>query len=465
MLPSGVKCFRSYFLLYVAIFLPLHFEGSEKSHQWQKGFPLPSGLGHLHPKELFVICGMQNVLIIGFVWPEPNSSAAGTRMMQLIELFLEQDWKVTFGSTAADSEFAFDVTSIGVEKVSIELNNASFDTFVKKLDPTIVLFDRFLTEEQFGWRVAEQCPNALRVLDTEDLHSLRAARQLAVKEQREFSTADLFSDVAKREMASIFRSDLSLIIAEFEMDLLRDFFKVDEKLLYYLPFMADECHPSDWPAFEEREDFIFIGNFLHEPNWHTVQYLKTEIWPRIRKLLPDASLKIYGAYPSQKVLQLHNPSERFHIMGRAANAAEVVRRARVVLAPIQFGAGAKGKLLEAMQCGTPSVTTTIGAESMAGDLPWNGTIANHPDEFAKAAVALYNDQNLWQQSQRNGLSIIAERYAKEKFAKSFLGRIGELADNLPKHRAQNFIGAMLQHQTLASTKYMAKWIELKNKPL
>lgn len=405
---------------------------------------------------------MENVLVIGFVWPEPNSSAAGSRMLQLIELFQQQNWDVTFASAAADSEFAFDVTSIGVRKVSIELNHSSFDDFVKNLNPTIVLFDRFMTEEQFGWRVAENCPNALRVLDTEDLHCLRQARQKAIKENREFSPADLFSDVAKREIASIFRCDLSLMISEVEMGLLQDVFKVAPRLLYYLPFLADAVDSSGWPSFEDRKDFIFIGNFLHEPNWNTVQYLKETIWPKIRRQLPDAALKIYGAYPSQKVLQLHQPNENFLVMGRAQNAAEVVKNARVVLAPIRFGAGAKGKLLEAMQCGTPSVTTPVGAESMQGNLPWNGLLADDPAAIADAAVRLYQDKNLWLESQQNGIAILEERYAKEKFADAFLSQILDLKNSLLNHRQQNFIGAMLQHHSLASTKYLSKWIQEKN---
>lgn len=408
---------------------------------------------------------MQHVLIIGFVWPEPNSSAAGSRMLQLIKLFQEQGWKVTFASAAADSEFMFDVTSIGVEKVSIALNEPTFDTFVKNLNPTIVLFDRFMTEEQFGWRVAKNCPEALRLLDTEDLHSLRQARQLAFKEHRDFVKSDLFSDVAKREIASILRCDLSLIISEIEMDLLQNEFKTNKSLLHYLPFMVneiDEKATQNWPKFEERKDFIFIGNFLHEPNWNTVQYLKETIWPEIHQTLPDVSLKIYGAYPSQKVLQLHKPSENFHIMGRVENASEVVKTARVVLAPIRFGAGAKGKLLEAMQCGTPSVTTTIGAESMPGSLPWNGIIVDDQTAIAKAAIQLYQDENLWKNAQQNGIPIVNQRYAKPIFAKDFILKTLEIQNNLENHRQQNFIGAILQHHTLASTKYMSRWIEAKN---
>lgn len=96
-----------------------------------------------------------SILIIGSVWPEPNSSAAGTRMLQLIALFQKQDWAITFASAASDSDFMFDVTTLGIEKVSIHLNDSNFDVFVKALNPTMVLFDRFMAEEQFGWRVAE----------------------------------------------------------------------------------------------------------------------------------------------------------------------------------------------------------------------------------------------------------------------------------------------------------------------
>ncbi len=408
----------------------------------------------------------QRVLIIGFVWPEPNSSGAGTRMMQLIELYLKYDCKVTFACAAADSEFMFEVTTLGVEKVSIVLNDASFDSFVKSLNPDIVLFDRFMVEEQFGWRVAEQCPNALRMLDTIDLHSLRLARQKAVKEHVAMQSEDLFSDTAKREIASILRCDISLLISEIEIGILEAQYKIDPKLLYYLPFLVDEIDETTvnlWPTFEDRKDFVFIGNFLHEPNWNAVQYLKETVWPLLRAALPEASLHIYGAYANQKVLQLHQLKERFLIKGRAANAYDVVSKARVVVAPIRFGAGAKGKLIEAMQCGTPSVTTVIGAESMQGDLPWNGVISDDVETMVAAAVALYQNQELWEEAQQRGVVIVNERYSKTLFEADFMKHIVEIQQQLKQHRLANFMGAILMHHTTASTKYMSRWIESKNK--
>ncbi|PAM92037.1 glycosyltransferase [Flavobacterium sp. IR1] len=410
---------------------------------------------------------IKKLLIIGFVWPEPNSSAAGGRMMQLISIFKENGFEITFASPALDSDFMVDLASYGVDKKTIELNNASFDSFITELNPHVVLFDRFMIEEQFGWRVSEQCPKAIRLLDTEDLHCLRTARQKAFKENRTFALQDLLSEeVAKREIASILRCDLSFIISEFEMKVLNDLFRIDASLLHYLPFLVDEMtedHLLELPRFEERNNFVFIGNFLHEPNWNTVQYLKETIWPLLKKEFPEAVLQVYGAYPSQKVLQLHQPKNGFFIMGRAEHANEIVKQARVVLAPIRFGAGLKGKLLEAMQCGTPSVTTTIGAEAMHADLPWNGFITDDSAEFAKQAASLYLNEKLWMQSQKNGIAIVNECYQKNNYASELINVIASLLNDAENHRLHNFIGSLLQHHTLKSTKYMAKWIEAKNK--
>ena len=409
----------------------------------------------------------QHVLIIGFVWPEPNSSAAGGRMVQLITIFKEQGYEVTFASSASDSDYRVDLESLAVAKKSIILNCSSFDVFVKDLNPSIVLFDRFMMEEQYGWRIAENSPDALRLLDTEDLHCLRLARQKAFKENRQFTTDDLLvEEVAKREIASILRCDVSLMISEFEMELLQKVFKIDADLLYYLPLLMEPIDVStiqNLPSFDERKNFIFIGNFLHEPNWNAVQYLKETIWPLIRKQMPEAILQIYGAYPSQKVLQLHKPAEGFHILGRVNDAQEVVRNARVVLAPLRFGAGIKGKLVEAMQCGTPSVTTTIGAESMCDDLQWNGFITDDIQVFADKAVELYHDKSLWQKAQENGFRIIEKRYLKSLFVDNFMVHVLKIQTHLKQHRLLNFMGSMLQHHTLTSTKYMSRWIEEKNK--
>ncbi|MEZ7526151.1 glycosyltransferase [Cloacibacterium normanense] len=403
---------------------------------------------------------MKNLIIIGKVFPEPNSTAAGSRMIQLMDLFLTQNYQITFLSTATISENSFDLSSKNIHFQNILLNDSSFDELIKNINPDIVVFDRFTTEEQFGWRVSEQVPNAVKILDTEDLHFLRNAREKAFKQNKVLENSDLINGVFKREMASILRCDLSLIISEFEMNLLIEKFKFDENILFYLPLFG-EVKKSE-TSFSERKNFISIGNFLHEPNWQTVLQLK-KLWKDIKKQLPEAEIHIYGAYASEKVFQLHNEKEGFIIKGRAESVETVFNTAKVLLAPIPFGAGIKGKLLESMQFGLPNVTSTVGAESMHGNLDWNGFITDNENEFIEKAVLLYQDENLWQKSQENGYKIVENRFKKELFEPHFIHKIQEISENLESHRNQNFLGQILQHHTLQSTKYLSKWIEEKNK--
>ena len=407
----------------------------------------------------------EHILIIGKVWPEPSSSAAGSRTLQLINLFLEQNWQVSFACAASESDYSFDLKSLGISTLHIVLNDSSFDDLVKNMQPHMVLFDRFTSEEQFGWRVAQNCPNALRILDTIDLHCLRLARQEAIKQNRDFSLLDLNSDFAKREIASIYRSDVSLMISDYEMDLLINHFKIDNSLLHYVPFLLDPILKKDnqWPSFSEREHFLSIGNFLHEPNWDAVLFLKQFIWPLIRKQLPKAEIHIYGAYPSKKVFDLNNLKEGFLIKGRTDSVERVMKKTKVCLAPLRFGAGIKGKLIDAMQFGVPSVTTDIGAEAMHGQYPWNGIIANQPHKFAEAAVELYTNEIKWQEAVENGAQILNNFFLKSNHSDLLIDKLLILKNQLKSHRSSNFIGEMLMHHTVMGTKYMSLWIEAKNK--
>ena len=407
---------------------------------------------------------MNSLLIIGQTFPEPTTTAAGGRMLQLIEMFTSHGYGITFASSASSSEKSFNLDSLGVATQKITINDSSFDDFVKQLNPTLVLFDRFITEEQFAWRVTQSCPKALKILDTEDLHFLRKARQQALKNATDVKDSNLFTETAKREIASILRCDLSLIISEFEMKLLTDTFAVSKEILYYLPFMVTKLpDSSNFPEFEQRTNFMTIGNLLHGPNVDSVLYLKKEIWPLIKKQLPQAELYIYGNYAPQHILELHNQKQGFYIMGWADSVAHVMQKARVCLAPLRFGAGLKGKLLDAMLYGTPGVTTSIGAEGMYGDLPMPGVIADTPERFAEHSVAIYSNKIKWQQNAQRGVEIIKERYNSKAISRDFMTRLDALKTNLKLHRQAHFIGQILQHQSLQASKYLSKWIEEKNK--
>jgi glycosyltransferase involved in cell wall biosynthesis len=387
-------------------------------------------------------------------------------MLQLIEVFQSQNWKITYTSTASKSDYAFDLSTLGIDCISIQLNDSDFDNLLKRLQPTIVIFDRFITEEQFGWRVAEQCPLALRILDTEDLHFLRKARQQAVTEQLSVQEANLYSDTAKREIASIFRCDLSLIISEVEKELLEETFNVPSQIVHYLPFLVapiSEEEQKQLPKFKERKDFVTVGNLLHAPNVDSVKELKKHIWPQIQKQLPDAQMLVYGAYAPQQILELHNVDEGFLIKGWAPDISVVLKTAKICLAPLRFGAGLKGKLLDAMRYGIPSVTTTIGAEGMCGALSFPGHLADDNQEFVAKAVQLYKDESSWNEFHLDGFEVIEKRFLKSSFSETFNKRLEDILQNIDTHRKVNFVGQMLLHHSNQASKYMSKWIEEKNR--
>lgn len=376
--------------------------------------------------------------------------------MQLIRLFEEKDYKITFLTSSKNAEFS--------EKIpfqEIEINNENFDDLIKKLNPDIVLFDRYISEEQFGWRVSENCPDALKILDTEDLHFLREARRKAFSEQRSFRNGDLMNDVFKREIASILRCDISLIISEFELNLLTEKFKINPEILFYIPFLSNGKIPFS-NDFNKRKNFVSIGNFLHEPNWHTVLKLK-KIWKKIRKELSGTELHIFGAYASEKVFQLHNEKEGFLVKGRADSVENIFNEYKILLAPIPFGAGLKGKLFESMLYGIPNVTTSVGAEAMHRNSDWNGFIEDDDEKFIEKSVALYQDENLWKNAQQNGYQILKTVFDENLYINPLFEKIATLQNQLKSHRNRNFLGLILQHHQLNSTKYMSRWIEEKNK--
>lgn len=408
--------------------------------------------------------GFEKVLIIGKVWPEPISSAAGTRMMQLIDFFQSQNCEIIFASTANESSYQEDLSKLNIETASIHLNSDSFDNFLKKVKPNAVIFDRFMTEEQFGWRVMENCPEAIRILDSEDLHGLRFARQESIKKDGTLNHVELFNEKSSREIASIYRCDVSIMISEIEIELLKSKFGIPPHKLKYLPLFSTEKF-REIPSFESRKGFLFIGNFWHEPNWDAVRYLKTEIWPRIREKMPEAVVNVYGAYPSQKVTDFHSEKEGFLVHGRAEDAEVVTKNAKISLVPLRFGAGIKGKILEAMQVGTPIITTPIGAEAMTVDSELNGVISNTPQDFADAAVELYNSKPKWENAQQIGFQLALTKYAKDNYLPTLKEELLQLAANLETHRKLDFTSILVQQQSLLSTKYLSKWIEEKNKKI
>ncbi|MGB5394212.1 MAG: glycosyltransferase [Lutimonas sp.] len=408
---------------------------------------------------------IRKLFVIALVWPEPNATAAGIRLLQLVDIFKQMNFSICFGSTTSFNASSRELEKMGIEVYRIASNEKSFDELLKHIDPEIVLFDRFIAEEQFGWRVDEIFPKIIKILDTEDLHFLRDVRKKH-HDKKNLNLEIKKSELAQREIASMLRCDLTLVISVFEFNLLVNEFKFDKDLLHYIPFVPDPLSAEEFikiPSFENRKDFLSIGNFLHKPNRDAVLLLHKILWPAIKKKLPDSNLLIFGAYPDEEINKLHDQKNGFLIEGQIDKVEKAFKEARVCLAPLRFGAGQKGKLIESMRFGTPNITTKIGAESMSEDHLWNGFVTDDWDEFVKLSVDLYTDQSTWEIAQKNGFSILERFFNKNDHTQALMEKIKVVQQDLEKRRTNNFFGAMLKLHNAKSTKYLSKWIEEKNK--
>lgn len=355
--------------------------------------------------------------------------------------------------------------SRGIRTTRLLPNDSAFDSYISDYKSDIVCFDRFMIEEQFSWRVREHAPEALRVLDTVDLHSLRRERQRAVK-SNSLSDSISHSDDTLRELASIYRSDLSLIISPVEASLLTDSMGVPSALLEVTPFFYPS--PTPFRGWDERKNLVFIGNGLHEPNLDAIRLLKHTLWHPMRVALaergvPDAELHVYGAYLPQEILKFDNPRERFRVMGKADDVYETLQHYRCNLAPLRFGAGLKGKVSDGWMIGTPCVATPIAAEGMTHRQLFGGVIEEQLERYPQRVAELYTDTKSWNEAQANGREILTTLFSQANNARAFQHRLARLVKERQQIRQQNTVGSILWYHGLRSTEYFSRWIEAKNK--
>jgi hypothetical protein len=379
--------------------------------------------------------------------------------MQWIRYFLTRGFRVVLSSPSKlkpREDWGHVDFPPEVELRPLELNRAEpWRALLQELQPTLVLFDRFILEEQFGAEVYATCPRATTWLETQDLHSLRKLRQSGVE-----------ADTSLRELASIRRVDHAFVVSSFEYELVTSEWEVPREQVTWLPLLPDTALSGEFPKAEalkpwsDRQGFCFVGNFRHAPNLDGLRWFRGEVWPRLRIRFPSAQVHLYGAYPPEEVMSWNKPHDGFRVHGPCDSVAHVFASARVNLAPLRFGAGVKGKVIEAMAQGLPTVTTEVGVEGIYARSEYAqspselfpGLIANSAQNFAEACIALHEDSTLWVRMQKRAL---------EQQSRFEIGRSEKIIDEVRARTRTSMTSRMLRHELTQSHKYFARWIEAK----
>ena len=425
-----------------------------------------------------------HTLIFVTVWPEPQSSAAGVRVVQWIQFLLDQGHQLTVISSAGEkSEFDWGflnpVEHPWRQRVSflhLPLNRSENAQILKDLNPQFVLFDRFILEEQYGHWIYEHCPHAVVWLETQDLHFLRKFRETHhgnLNSQTLRLEAGVAYTTALRELAAIRRVDRTFVVSSYEQQLLVEQFGVSVDEVHWLPFTYDPpLQPSRFASAREQYlnsvGFCWIGNFRHPPNPDGLFWFLKEGWPNVRKVLPNVRLSIFGAYPSAEVMALHSPNAGIEVRGSAESLDQVFRPKdreppRVNLAPLRFGAGIKGKILEGFRFGVPAVSTSIGWEGLFPDSFRSPRAAETIEDFVSAAIDLHEKFDQWIVAQQQGFDLLEKVHSytvqKESWARLLHHDFGLKQEmKLPRWWSD-----VARRESIKGSRYFSKWIELKER--
>jgi GT2 family glycosyltransferase len=265
-----------------------------------------------------------------------------------------------------------------------------------------------------------------------DIHHLRLKAQLAMRFDQ--ATQDAMDRVRAQEHL-VWRSvDTVLYPSDSETAHVRAWLTAQRcsATARTLPPYAYE--PSaDLPAanLRDRAGIVFVAGFGHPPNSEAAVWFVNAVLPLVRQRRADVHLHLVGSNPTGDVKAL--ASDAVTVTGYVSDEAltEFYLNARVVVAPLQYGGGIKGKVVEAMHFGVPCVTTTAGVQGLHGTAAFLPP-CDAPEAFAEQVLALLDNDTLWRSRSASGQAYVAEHFSVQAMARVLAGEFPS-ADHLTIH--------------------------------
>jgi hypothetical protein len=414
------------------------------------------------------------------------------------------DTKFICSQTIITDNYVSSLKDLDIEYQNIEINN---EKMIQKFTENFTgikfkFFDMFVADEFYSHNIKAD----VSILDTQDLHFLREIRRSLYETSnglidvikydndylKSFNFDKLFLEnpIFLREMAAILRNDFVIVSSDFEFNLLTKLFKLPENKIIYLPFFYENKNfEITEEIFNKKKDFVFIGNYLHKPNKDSIIYTAKNIFPKIIneflkydiKTIP--SLYIFGVNIDKDIKSLEN--EHIKVKGEMKNISQLSKY-RVLLAPIVYGAGIKGKITDSWDNMVPVVTSYYGCESLfinkfqpggeettyndfvniyidfikSNENNFGGFISNSSADFAKKAFMLYTDKTIWLDKISIGLNTLKNNMT---FDKQFRYFNDSILDSAQSFNLTNYIQYVVRNESNSANKFKSKYIEIKNK--
>jgi O-antigen biosynthesis protein len=364
----------------------------------------------------------RHVLIIDHRVPMWDRDAGSLRMLHIVKALLDAGIRVTFmpENLTPTEPYTGHLQTMGAEVLYGQLHvNAELDTIGPRLD--LAILSRPHTASRWLDAVREYAPSATVAYDTVDLHWLREARrgQLRLTQETLVASNGSHGSIAPKaaalrhlELAMIKATDATIVVSDCERDQVeRD---VPGSRVITIPTVHDV--ESYVPPPDDRTGVLFVGGFEHPPNVDAAVCLVKEVMPVVWRELGDVQVTIVGSAPPPEVAALASPL--VDVTGWVEDLNPLFESSRLMVAPLHYGAGVKGKITQSLAVGLPVVTTPIGAEGLNGGEDECMLIGNSTQELATEVVRVYRDDGLWRDLSCAGQALIEARCSTRVLSES-----------------------------------------------
>jgi polysaccharide biosynthesis protein PslH len=194
----------------------------------------------------------------------------------------------------------------------------------------------------------------------------------------------------------------------------------------------------EWFAEKQHQNpavptVLSVGTFNWLPNVEAVRFLVQNIWPLIKKVLPDSKLWIVGNAPTPEVYDYQKTDTSITITGGIPDIRDAFTNAHVLVAPVFSGKGTRYKILEAMAAGTPIVASKLAVEGLEVKDGVHVLTDNTAEGMAKLTLKVLRDPALQRRLAKNGKEFVRTRYDWEYIAQKLDRIYRELASHRQKH--------------------------------
>lgn len=346
----------------------------------------------------------RRLLVVDARIPQPDHDSGSMRMVNLLRIFLDLGFKVTF---LPDNCFRAMPYTARIQAMGIECLYGPFvrdpGDFVRDhaAEFDLILLSRLEVAGKMLPIIHEASPETPTVFDTVDLHFLRGEREAHLADSGQKRETARQTRRVELELAEA--ADAVVVVSPTEKEILAE---AAPSASVAIVSNIHETRPTTTP-YAERSGFAFIGGFEHPPNVDAMLWFCREIMPAIVARISDVHLHIIGSRMPDSVRALASPEVTVH--GFVEDLGPFFESCLLTIAPLRYGAGVKGKINQSMSHGVPVVTTSIGAEGMYLRHEHDVLVADNPDAFAREVVRLHEDPALWQRLSEGGLANI-EKY-------------------------------------------------------